>query len=219
VKEFLKTTIVGGALFLLPLGLVLFILGYALRLATSVAQPISKALRLDQLGDLAGIGITTVIGVLLLVLVSFAAGIVARTSIGGRISRWFEGSLLSAIPQYQMMKSMVEGLAQIEGDTGIRPALINIEDGWQIGYMLEVLENGWLAVFLPQAPTPMSGNVMYLEADRVRPLGITMVQAMGIVKRIGVGSGQALRGVDLALPEGAFNPPVQATLSDRAAAR
>ena len=52
MKEFLKTTIVGGALFLLPLGLVLLILGYALRLATSVAQPISKALHLDQLGDL-----------------------------------------------------------------------------------------------------------------------------------------------------------------------
>jgi uncharacterized membrane protein len=207
VKEFLKTTIVGGVLFLLPLGLVLFILGYALRLATGVAQPISKALHLDQLGEVAGMGITTVVGVLVLVLVSFAAGIGARTSIGGRISGWFEDSLLRALPQYQMLKSMAEGLAQIEGDTGIRPALISIEDGWQIGYILEVLENGWLAVFLPQAPTPMSGNVMYLEADRVRPLGITMVQAMGIVKRIGVGSGQALRGVDLTLPEGAFNPP------------
>jgi uncharacterized membrane protein len=207
VKEFLKTTIVGGVLFLLPLGLVLFILGYALRLATGVAQPISKALHLDQLGEVAGMGITTVVGVLLLVLVSFAAGIGARTSVGGRISGWFEDSLLRALPQYQMLKSMAEGLAQIEGDTGIRPALISIEDGWQIGYILEVLENGWLAVFLPQAPTPMSGNVMYLEADRVRPLGITMVQAMGIVKRIGVGSGQALRGVDLTLPEGAFNPP------------
>ena len=207
MKEFLKTTIVGGVLFLLPLGLVLFILGYALRLATGVAQPISKALHLDQLGEVAGMGITTVVGVLVLVLVSFAAGIGARTSIGGRISGWFEDSLLRALPQYQMLKSMAEGLAQIEGDTGIRPALISIEDGWQIGYILEVLENGWLAVFLPQAPTPMSGNVMYLEADRVRPLGITMVQAMGIVKRIGVGSGQALRGVDLTLPEGAFNPP------------
>jgi uncharacterized membrane protein len=79
VKEFLKTTIAGGALFLLPLGLVLFILGYALRLAKSVAQPISEALDLDRLGDLTGIGITTVVGVLLLVLVSFAAGIAART--------------------------------------------------------------------------------------------------------------------------------------------
>jgi uncharacterized membrane protein len=70
VKEFVKTTIAGGALFLLPLGLVLFILGYALRLAKSAAQPISEALDLDRLGDLTGIGITTVVGVLLLVLVS-----------------------------------------------------------------------------------------------------------------------------------------------------
>ena len=50
---------------------------------------------------------------------------------------------------------------------------------------------------------------MYLEADRVRPLGITMVQAMGIVKHIGVGSGQALHGVDLTLPESAFNLPMK----------
>jgi hypothetical protein len=28
-----------------------------------------------------------------------------------------------------------------------------IEDGWQIGDLLEMLENGWVAVFLPQAPT------------------------------------------------------------------
>jgi hypothetical protein len=33
---------------------------------------------------------------------------------------------------------------------------VSIEDGWQIGYLLEQLENDWVAVFLPQAPTPMS---------------------------------------------------------------
>jgi uncharacterized membrane protein len=55
-------------------------------------------------------------------------------------------------------------------------------------------------VFLPQAPTPMSGNIMYFQANRVRPLGITMVQAISIVKAIGVGSGAALRGVNLTLP-------------------
>ena len=48
----------------------------------------------------------------------------------------------------------------------------------------------------------MSGNVMYFSADRVRPLGITMVQAMALVKRIGVGFGEALRGADLRPPAG-----------------
>jgi uncharacterized membrane protein len=202
MKTFLKTTIVGGVLFLLPVAMVLLILGYAMRLAAKVAQPISDKLRLDQLGDLSGIGAVTVLAVLVLIVVSFAAGIVARTDLGGRISRWFENSLLGGLPQYQLLKSMAEGLAHVES-TSLTPALVSIEDGWQLGYLLETLENGWVAVFLPQAPTPMSGNVMYFPAERVRPLGITMIQAMTLVKRLGVGSAEALRGADLRLPRGA----------------
>jgi uncharacterized membrane protein len=202
MTAFLKTTIVGGVLFLLPLAVVLMVLGYALGLASKVAQPISDRLDLQLWGDLAGVGLVTILSALVLVLVSFAAGIVARTYSGERITRWFESSLLGRLPQYQMLKSMTEGLAQLENARGIKPALISIEGGWQMGYLLEPLENGWSSVFLPQAPTPMSGNVMYLPADRVRPLGITMVEAMSIIRRIGVGSGEALRGADLTQPPG-----------------
>ena len=45
----------------------------------------------------------------------------------------------------------------------------------------------------------MSGNIIYLPAQRVRLLNIPMMEAMGIVKSMGVGSGKALHGVDLAL--------------------
>ena len=62
------------------------------------------------------------------------------------------------------------------------------------------LENGWVSVFLPQAPTPMSG---ISNRPRLGPLSITMVEAMSIIKRIGVGSREALHGADLKLPEGA----------------
>lgn len=201
MKEFLKTTLVGGVLFLLPVGLILFILGYAMRLADKVAKPISATLKLDQMGHIVGVSAATLVAVVVLVVVSFGAGIIARTRPGNRISRWFEDSVLSGVPQYQMVKSMAEGLAHIESATGLKPALVSIEDGWQLGYMLENLQGGWVTVFLPQAPTPLSGNVMYFPSERVRPLGITMVDAMSIVKRIGVGSADALRGVDLALPQ------------------
>jgi hypothetical protein len=110
--------------------------------------------------------------------------------------RWSESSFLGRLPHYQVIKSMAEGLAHIENASGLKPALVSIEDGWQIGYLLEKLENDWVAVFLPQAPTPMSGNIMYLPSNRVRLLGITMVEAMSLVKSIGAGSGAALRGVD-----------------------
>ena len=116
---------------------------------------------------------------------------------------WSEHSLLRGLPQYQLVKTMAEGLSHVENaKKSVRPALISIEDGWQIGYLLEPLENGWVTVFLPQAPTPMSGNVMYLPANRARPLDITMIQAMEIVIHIGVGSAKALQGTDLTLPAG-----------------
>jgi uncharacterized membrane protein len=164
-----------------------------------VAEPISPSFHLDHLTG-AGVGAVTVLSVLVLLLISFAAGIVARTAVGRRITRWSENSFLGRFPHYQVVKSMAENLAHIESATGLKPALINIEDAWQIGYLLEPLENNWVVVFLPQAPTPMSGNVMYVPAHRVRPLNISMVQAMSIVKAIGAGSSAALRGVDLTLP-------------------
>lgn len=197
--KFLKTTIIGGLLFLLPIVLVSIILSHAMQLAAKLAHPISKLLP----EAVVGIGGISVLAALALVLFSFLAGLVARTAVGERIMRQFEDSILGNLPQYQFIKSMAEGLAKIESAEGVKPALVSVEGGWQIGYMLENLGNGWVAVFIPQAPTPMSGNIMYLHADRVRPLGITMVQAMAVVKRMGVGSGDALRGADLTLPAGA----------------
>jgi len=197
-SEFLKATIAEGLLFLLPLVLVALLLGHAMKLAGKVAHPISKMLALDTVVGPAG---EDGLAVLMLLLISIAAGLVARTVAGKAAMRWTENSFLGVLPQYRLVKSVAEGLAQIENAEDLKPALVNVEDGWQIGYLLEQLHNGWVAVFLPQAPTPMSGNVMYLPSERVRALDITMVEAMAIVKHVGIGSSKALRATDLALPK------------------
>lgn len=197
MRGFVKATVVGGLLFLLPAALVVLILGHAMRLAMHVAQPVSHFLGLDRQGSFGGIGAATALAILVLVIVSFAAGIFARTRMGRKLTRWAENSLLGGLPQYQMFKSMAEGFARLDVSNDLKPVLVNIEDGWQIGYQVEALDGGWIAVFLPQAPNPMSGNVMYFPAERVRLLAITMVQAMTLVRRIGIGSGEALRDVDL----------------------
>jgi uncharacterized membrane protein len=200
LTELLKTTMAGGLLFLLPVALVAIVLKQAMQLVEKIVRPISNYLPVEAV---VGVWGETLLAAVVLILVSLVAGLVARTNVGRRIMRWFENSLLGGLPQYQMVKSMAEGLAHVESAEGVDPALVSIEGGWQIGYLLEPLDNGWVTVFLPQAPTPMSGNVMYLPADRVRPLGITIGQAMALVKHIGVGSTEALRSTDLRLPAGA----------------
>ena len=197
LATFLKATILGGLLFLMPLVVVLVVMGQAMRLAGKVAQPLSALLPVSAEYR---VGVVSLLAVLGLVAVSLGAGLLARTMAGKRLTHWFENSWLAGIPQYQLLKSMAQGLAQIENDEAVRAVLVSIEGGWQIGYSLETLENGLIVVLLPQAPTPLSGNLMYMPADRVHPLGITMVQAMAIVKRVGVGSREALQGNDLPLP-------------------
>lgn len=199
-KEFLKTTIVGGLLFLVPLILLAVILGHAMQLVRRIAAPIAAAFPIHQI---AGVAFASIVAALVLVVLAFVAGLVARTDKGRAVMRWFEESLLGGLPQYRMMKTMAEGLAQVEDASGIKPALVSIEGGWQIGYVLEEMRAGWTAVFLPQAPTPMSGNVMYMPSERVRPLDMPIGEAMLLVKRLGVGSAGALREADLTpVPEG-----------------
>jgi len=197
--KFVKATIAAGLLFLLPLVLVVLLFSHAMRFAGKVAHPISEFLTIDKLVGPAG---EESLALLMLVLISVAAGRIARTAASRNLMRWTENSFLGGLPQYRLVKSVAEGLAQIEDSEDLKPALVNIEDGWQIGYLLESLQNGWVAVFPPQAPTPMSGNVMYLPAERVRPLPITMVEAMSVVKRMGIGSAKTLRTADLTLPKG-----------------
>jgi uncharacterized membrane protein len=141
-RELVKTTLIGGASFLLPVAIIIFVLSYALRLIRRIAEPISHSLHLDHLVG-AGVGTVTILSVAVLVLISFGGGIVARTAAGRRITRWSESSFLGRFPHYQVIKAMAEGLAHIENTSGLRPALINIENGWQIGYLVEQLNKDW----------------------------------------------------------------------------
>ena len=96
-------------MFLLPIVLVSIILGYALHLAGKVAQPIAKLLP-DAVVGMEG---NTILATLMLVLFSFLAGLLARTTAGARLLRRFEESILGNLPHYQLMKSMAEELAKL----------------------------------------------------------------------------------------------------------
>jgi len=200
IKEFVKTTVVGGIVFLVPLVLLILILRHAMALAGKIAGPVAAAFPEHRI---AGVAVATIIAALLLLLLSFLAGLFARTGVGRDLARWLEDSLLGNLPQYRMVKTMAEGLAQIEDSQNLRPALVSIEGGWQLGYLLEEVRAGWVAVLLPQSPTPMSGNVMYMPAERVRLLDMPMAEAVLLVKRLGVGSARSLGSADLTpVPEG-----------------
>ena len=195
IKSFLKATLVGGLMFLVPVVLVALVLRHALQFAGKIAQPIAAVLPVSHLG---GVAIATIIAVAILLCIALLAGLLARTGPGRRVTHWFEESILGGMPQYRMVKSLAEGLTQLENGTGMQPVLMRGDEGWMLGYQMEELPNGWRVIFLPASPTPMSGNVIFVEASRVKLLDLSMRDAMQLVKRLGIGSAEKLRGTNLA---------------------
>jgi uncharacterized membrane protein len=193
-KSFVKSTVVGGLTFLIPLVLVILVLKHALELAGKVAIPLAKLLPISKVG---GIAVATLVAAAVLLLIAFLAGMAARTTVGRRMTHWIEDSILGALPQYRMVKTMAEGFTQVENDSSLEPVLVFIDDVWQLAYRMEELHDGWVAVFVPQSPTPMSGNLLFVEASRVRPLDIPMREALALVKRMGSGAATVLKSTSL----------------------
>ena len=134
IKSFLKATLVGGLMFLVPVVLVALVLRHALQFAGKIAQPIAAVLPISHLG---GVAIATIIAVAILLCIAFLAGLLSRTGPGRRVTHWFEESILGGMPQYRMVKSLAEGLTQLETGTGMQPVLMRGDEGWMLGYQME----------------------------------------------------------------------------------
>ena len=107
VFGYLKATIIGGLLFLLPIVLLALVLGKAMHAAAKIAKPAISHLPPTFLG----IGMASLLAALILIAISLGAGLLARTRYGKATLQWFEDSLFGGLPQYQLVKSLGEGLA------------------------------------------------------------------------------------------------------------
>lgn len=190
VRQFIRDTIVGGVLFVVPIVVILAILGKAHRIVAGLVTPLAAKLPPDFIGGLNRPGMLAVV---VLVLFCFLAGLLAKTSFARRTSDKLENTILVNIPGYSMVKGMLEDVAGTV-ETTRTPVLARIEDAWQIGIAIERIEPGHVAVFIPGSPDPKSGSVYYLTDDRVRPLDVPMRTVLQWVKTGGKGSAPTLRG-------------------------
>lgn len=191
ILDFIKTTVVGGALFLVPIIVILAILGRAHQISAGIVTPL---LRLVSVEALSGPVAIRLFAVALIVLFCFLAGLYARTSAAKKSSSWLENNVLSHVPGYSLVKSLTSSIAGSPKQDGHQPVLARIEDAWQIGFLVERLDAGHMAVFVPGAPNAMSGSVYFMTEDRVKPLDVPLQKAMKCVQRFGDGSAALLAG-------------------------
>ncbi|KOY00857.1 hypothetical protein [Pseudomonas nunensis] len=184
--RFIKTTVAGGLLFILPLVLVFLLLEKGVHL---LREPIHKLLPMFAEYSIAGVTAFTLVALVVLVLICFFAGLLAKTRLGTSLFNALEDNVLGKVPGYALLKDATAHLAGLESAEGAKVGLINEDDGWLFCLVLEQ-QQAWYSVFILDAGPAggTSGEVRVVPASQVRLTELTWVQVLACVRRGGHGA-------------------------------
>ncbi len=179
---FMRATLTGGVLFLLPSVLLIIFLSKAYAILAKLSEPLSKRLPESVFGLSASILLT--IG--LLILICFLSGLVFRSV---RVKKWvdkLENTLLINIPGYAMIKSITADTIGTKSEEMMQPITIRDGDTWNIGFLVEEGEKLCM-VFIPDAPRYDAGEMRVVPSSTVHKLDITTKNFVKAIKTFGKG--------------------------------
>jgi len=187
--RFLKTTVIGGIVFMVPIVIFVMIITKALELTNKLAVPLSAMLPINSIGHVA---VVDLLALIIILLICFMAGLAAKTTFARKHLSLLESRVLSKFPAYDFLKSKMYTVLQAEEVEGMKPVLVRFDDSWQIAFEVENIPGGTSAVFLPGAPDPWSGSVCFVTEDRIQSLESTMPDIIRTLKGLGKGSSEQL---------------------------
>lgn len=182
---FLWTTAIGGLVFLLPLIVIGILVGQVVPIVLAIAAFLNQTLGFKTA---TGYLILLALSIAVVLLLCFAAGIVARWAIGKRLGAFVEKRLTLIFPRYSIYKDQLAGGLDAEALQGrMKPAILRME-----GITRPVLEiercGHYATIYLPGAPDPWSGTIAFVEAERLDPLEIDLGEFLSAFERIGRGA-------------------------------
>jgi uncharacterized membrane protein len=179
--EFVKNTLVGGLLIVVPLYLAVLLLLKAMQSVMGLVRPLAQLLPPWLPAD-------NILALLLVLSLCFLIGLAVRAPLGRALRERLEQSLFERIPGYALFRSLTQRLAGESREHVWQPALAEIEDALVPAFIIEELEDGRFTVFVPSIPTPLAGAVYVLSRERVHLVDVPFTQAIQTVSRWGSGA-------------------------------
>jgi uncharacterized membrane protein len=188
--NYIKLTIVGGALLLIPLFVLVAVIVKAGSLVKRIVTPIAHRLPFQ----IPGIAKETLLAILVLLLLCFLAGIFMHTGIAQRFKKLLEEDILVHIPGYSYLQALSTDKLTNSHSSTWKPATVQIDGNEVICFVIDETEH-YCSIFFPSAPIPSSGTVCAREKQEVRYLSISVSEAIAILRQLGKGSAAALEKI------------------------
>ncbi|MEJ2214412.1 MAG: DUF502 domain-containing protein [Gammaproteobacteria bacterium] len=194
-KQFIKSTLFGGLVVILPITIIAFFIKWIFQLITDLIQPLTNyALKTyfvpEYVADIVIVG--------LIILVCFVVGLVVQTSIGNFLHRIFDDVFQKIAPGYRMVKEVV---LQVFGSSDASPfsdgalarvQLFGVDCPTQVTALItDRHADGSYTIFMATGPNPTSGNIFHVAAEQVTLCPeIPLDSAMRTIIACGAGSAE-----------------------------
>jgi uncharacterized membrane protein len=187
VYRFLKSTIVGGMVVLVPVTVLGAVIAWVIPMFLKIVVPV-----FDWLPDKSAGGVSLAVVVALISAVGgcFVVGLIAETALVRRLGTGAD-KLALFVPGYALMKHVGADVVGIERKNPVKTVLARFEASWQVGFLMETFADGRHLIFVPGVPRALIGTLHILEPNRVQVLTMSVSSALDTLSRLGVGLGEA----------------------------
>ena len=194
-KSFLKTTLFGGALIVLPIVILIAVFNWLYEFIVDKLRPITNIiLETARMQEFAA----AVLAVIIILIVFFIVGLIVQTRIGKFLFDYTEQTLLTKIPLYKIIR---ETTIQIMGSNKRlfkQVALVKLfgNDTMLTAFVTDKHDDGSFTVFVPSGPAPTAGFIYHLRKEYVQLVDYPIEKAMKTIFSLGAGSKELLKYVN-----------------------
>ncbi len=180
----IRKTLIAGFLFFLPVFVILVIVTKAWGMLTGVGQ---KVAGLFGLKTIAGIGTTSIITGLILLLILFLGGLLVRLAFIGNFRIMLEEKILVYIPGYTHYKNIIREKIDKKAATPKTPVLVKMLGHLQPALLVENDEKGNSIIIVPASPSITNGQVFLVKSHDIIELNISEQTLKSSLQSMGKG--------------------------------
>jgi len=186
-KNFLKTTIIGGLVVVLPVVVTILFIKWAVEVIKGIIHPLTqiveKSVKVNQF-------VAEFIVIVLFVLICFVIGLVVKTALGRFLYRFFEKRILKIAPGYSLFKETIKQFLGQERAPFSQVALVRVFENSTLmtGFVTDEHPDGKYTVFVPSGLNPTSGVIYHLEKEYVHLVDTTVEETLRSIISCGAGS-------------------------------
>lgn len=185
LKNFLRTTLIGGFVALMPMGLIIILFRWIIGMIEKYLGPVVNLIDTTshiQQFLLYILAIITIMGIF------FIIGLVIKTRVGTFLNG-VEDKYLAKVPGYKLAKETVNQFFGKNRSFFSAVVLVDIfgSETLMTGFVTDS-NNEYVTVFVPTGPNPTSGNIYHVKPDRVIHTNAPVDAGMKTIISCGAGS-------------------------------